>query len=206
MKERAAFQERLQKVIRKNLIELFSREKDSRRNTAKECDISPSSITRWTASKNGAIPSSEYVYMIARHFGVTTDWIMTDHETFEAFDRVRTYAEAFLALKPLIDNGTISIESIQDPILRYLEEECQHITNHPSIDIRKKGAWIARVMELYNTPLPEIVEPQFWEYLRVDVPGIADTDRLVENANLARLVGSNRMEGLRYEYGKPDQP
>lgn len=202
MNERSEYQEQLRQIVRKNLIELFGREKDSRIKVAAECHISPSSISRWTAEKGGALPSSEYVYIIANHFGVTSDWIMTDHGDFHAFDRIRTYADAFIALKTLITNQTLQIESIADPILRYLEEEWQHITKHPNLDNAKKSAWLARIMELYNTPLPDRIEPELWDKIRTSEPGTADTDRIVEFANLARIVGNNeKLLEIRNRYG-----
>lgn len=185
---RDQYNDHLQRTVRANLLTLYRREKDARTHIAEECFVTPSTVTKWTA-EDGSLPAASYLKIIARHFNVTVDWILTDHTVEDIFDRRTTYVEAMIMLKPLIDNKSLDINNIQDPILQYLSSECQRIINNPDMDNQKKALWMSRVMELFNHPLPKEVEPVFWKKLKSIYPKIMDPDPLVEYSHLAAIVG-----------------
>ena len=79
-KERQKFIVDTVDVIKENLENLFDNDVASRKHVAEKCLISQSNISRWLSRNNIYIPEVYYLKIIADHFGVTVDWILTDHK------------------------------------------------------------------------------------------------------------------------------
>lgn len=193
---RTKLQDDLLRIVSRNLIELFDSEPESRRKVAEECCISQSSLSKWTSDDYGALPGMEYVYMIARHFNVSTDWIMTEHNKKTDVDHLNesllrpdgTYCSWMMELLPLVKSGALDADSIRDPILRYLTEETLKILERPNMPESKKRAWLDRIIRSFSIPIPQETDPELCERLLSNDPEIADPDQLSEYAALASVI------------------
>ena len=86
MKNRKRNDERLKmieertRILKCNLHLLFDGKQDvSKGDVAEACHITRSSISTWLSFKRPYIPDICYAKAIADYFGVTLDWLMTDH-------------------------------------------------------------------------------------------------------------------------------
>lgn len=188
-----------QLVVKENLNELCLRERDAKTKMAQVCGISPSSVTKWTSLSQPGVPNIEYLEKIAEYFGVTLDWLVKAHPTYDFFDQQVTYSDTFLALMPLVRNGGLLIEGVKDPILVYLLSEGKRILAHPTMAPEKKNSWLKRVKALFELPMPGQVEPGLWERIRDGEKSVADADLLLEHAALAKLVGDEEFMQKAYE-------
>ena len=86
MKNRKINDERLKliaentRILKSNLHLLFDgREDVSKGDVAEACHVSRSSISTWLNFDRHYIPDICYAKALADYFGVTLDWLMTDH-------------------------------------------------------------------------------------------------------------------------------
>ena len=78
--ERLKMIEEQTRILKCNLNLLFDGKKDvSKGDVAEACHITRSSISTWLSFKRPYIPDICYAKAIADYFGVTLDWLMTDH-------------------------------------------------------------------------------------------------------------------------------
>ena len=189
-----------QLAIKANLNELCLRERDAKKKMAKACGISPSSVTKWTSMDQSGIPSAEYLVKIAEYFRVSVDWLIKAHPTCDSLIQKKTHADTFLTLIPIVENGALNIEGIEDPILCFLVKEGCRVLMHPNITLEKKNKWLNKVTSLYDLPMPRKVEPDLWEKIRDGESSVSDSDLLIENASLAKLVGNEVF--MSQAYGK----
>lgn len=190
----------LVKTVKENLIRLFESEPGSRIRIAAECGISRSGVTHWTSEENTRIPTAEYLYVVAEHFGVTVDWIMTGHRDGEG---VRpTYAEAFTALFALCGNGTMNPEDVPDPVLNTLLSQAAAVTGRRALSREQKERYVSNITDRFRKyPLPEKTDPEAFRAIIETVPGVADVDPVNEAENLAGIVSDKeRYEKIRKQY------
>ncbi len=182
-------------IVRNNLIELFQREEHAKTKISKECHISPSAVSRWITPKNPAIPSPEYLSIIAAHFSVSVDWILTDHSVRAETELIRTYYDAFRGLIRLIENQTLNIDAIKDPILNYLLSEYFRLINLSYVTQSRINDWFSKVQQKFNITLPDRVEPEntkkFLNTIRRD-----DTPLLDQYAHVAHTVSGDQVDTL----------
>ena len=188
--ERKAYQEHTKETVRNNLLLLFKRIKNPKKTVADVCGVKQSSITRWVSEDKTYLPGPEHLKSIANLFGVSVDWILSDHTADNAFNRVTTYADAIFALVPLIENQALNIETVSDPILKYL---CQdyHRTFHSYMPEDQKKRWISDVMLNFNVSLPEECPTQEQvDLIRENNKTVPNLNPFFEYANLAKVISN----------------
>ena len=192
--ERKAYQYVIKQTVRNNLILLFKREQNAKKIIADECGVKASSISRWISPNfDIQLPGPEYLKIIAAHYHVTVDWILSDHTIDDVLGRVSTYADAVISLIPLLKNNTIKPIDIKDPILRFLCEDYKS-TFRKIMPESEKMKWISDVMEHYNVPLPTMknMRSQFFDALMKDKNIEHFRNKFDEYANIARIIGDKR--------------
>ena len=107
--ERKAYQEHTKETVRNNLLILFKRIKNPKKTVADACGVKQSSITRWVSEDKTFLPGPAHLKSIAKLFGVSVDWILSDHTADDAFNRVTTYADAIFALVLIYINNLIHL-------------------------------------------------------------------------------------------------
>lgn len=190
----------LVQTVRNNLITLFSSEPGSKVRVAAECGISKSGVTRWISEDNTRIPTAEYLYVVARHFNVTVDWILTEHG--EGTDGIPTYAETFTVLYALCRNGTLSPDAVKDPVLNTLLSQAEAVAGRKALPKERKDRYLSDITERFRPyPLPESTDPPAFHEISETVPGVADVDPICEAENLAKIVSDkDEYEKVRKQY------
>ena len=189
--ERKAYQDQTKQIVRTNLLLLFKREQNAKKTIASECGVKASSISRWISpNDNIQLPGPEYLKIIAEHFHVSVDWLLSDHTVDDVLQRVSTYADAVISLVPLLNNNAIAVNSIKDPILRFLCEDYQN-TFTDCMPGSEKTTWISDIMEHYNVPLPtkDNMKQELFDAIRKDKKVKHFRRKFDEYANIAKIMG-----------------
>ena len=195
---RKAYQARLKQTVKNNLLLLFKDDKNPKKEIAQICGVRASTVTRWTTDgpkdKEPFLPGPEYLKMIADEKKISVDWLLSDHMEISVLKRVSTYADAVISMAPLINNGTINVDYVNDQILRFLCNDYRRIFVTSTITEEQKTSWINDVQQKFNIPIPEkqIMDSHTMDIIRKDNPQIANKSLFEEYANLARYIDENR--------------
>lgn len=187
-------------IIRENLNLLFESEPGSKVRVAEECGVTKPVVTRWVLSGNNRAPAPEYLYIVAKHFNVTVDWILTRHENRQN-DRP-TYTDAFTALFALCRNETLTPDAVSDPVLNALLTQAAAVTGRRALSAEQKDRYLAGITKRFRKyTIPEKADPAVFRAIIETVPGIADIDPVFEAENLAKIVSDKETyEKIRDEY------
>ena len=143
-------------TVKNNIETLCKKEHVAKKQLATLCNVRPSSISKW-CSDSPILPSVEYLYIMAEHFGVTVDWLLSDHSAEKMTERLLKYNQAFIALTPLIDNKTLDPKDLKDPVLQYLEQRYQELCNS-DVSEEERNAWMQKIIKEYDVELPQHIE------------------------------------------------
>lgn len=176
--------DRLAQIVKSNIEELCKQEKNGKTKIAEICHVSKASVSKWV-SQNPSLPCAEYLYIIAEHFGVTVDWLMTIHDLQNMPGRIYTYSQAFLSLIALVENQTIQPKNIHDPVLKHLISRYREF-NDSNIHEYDIAQWLHRISIEFNIPLPQLVDTEYYEDIAKNYPvkSINDDETYL---NLARI-------------------
>lgn len=144
----------------------------SQAQLAKALNASTTAVSRWFNGK--ALPSTEQLYNLSKLFGVSVDWLLTEHQ-HDTFPSV-TYGNAALVLKHLVDMKCIKMEDINDYFLSYLVERLQDIGSRPNIDGGKKTAWMLKMLSDYNTTVLPSSHYDYFKSLELSYGDINEDD------------------------------
>lgn len=181
---------RMKRIIKENLKTLYKEKGSTQKALGAACHVSQQTVSKWSADNN-SMPTADYLPVIAEHFGVTVDWLLSDHNPDSVFAGMKYYTDAFVALKPLIDNGTIRTACIRDPILKYLEEEAFRIINSGRMDPDDVEEWISRVLkDFHGYRLPACLDPELWQAAQETGIKTSYPDAMKEYAALAQAVST----------------
>ena len=139
-------------IARNNIKALCEEKKIKKKQIAELCGVRASSVTKWLGDPP-ILPSVEYLYILANHFGVTIDWLLSDHSFEKITGRLTKYNQAFIALTSLVDNETLKPEDLNDPVLRYLEQHYQDLRNSDTSE-EEINTWIKKTLTNYDIKLP----------------------------------------------------
>ena len=144
----------------------------SQAQLAKALNASTTAVSRWFNGK--ALPSTEQLYNLSKLFGVSVDWLLTEHQ-HDTFPSV-TYGNAALVLKHLVDMECIKIEDINDYFLYYLVERLQDIGSRPNIDGSKKTSWMLKMLSDYSVTVLRSRPYDYFKSLELEYGDINEDD------------------------------
>lgn len=187
-----------------NLRTLFDSQPGSKAAIARACCITPANVSRWTAKENATLPQAEYLLYIAKYFHVTVDWILTEHETSDAANKIEKYNDAFLALIPLLKYEIIHLDSIRSLPLKHLCDRYINITSG-SIQKDKINEWLQHIIQEYDIPLHCAPDQEIYDYyINHFKTNIQDIDDDMTYRNIAQLLTEDEIESIEQviEYDK----
>ena len=145
---------------------------NSQAQLAKSLNASTTAVSRWYTGKS--LPSADQLYKLSKLFGVSVDWLLTEHQ-HDTFPSV-TYGNAALVLKHLVDMECIKIEDINDYFLYYLVERLQDIGSRPNIDGSKKTSWMLKMLSDYSVTVLRSRPYDYFKSLELEYGDINEDD------------------------------
>ncbi len=135
----------------KNLSVLLQEEGLSQRKLAHVLGFNVTAVNKWALGKT--LPPTDFLYLLAGHFHVTIDWLLSPHEDQETENAPATYSELFRTLSLLIRNNLIPGYNGEDPFLIRLLDQAEHIEKMANISSDQKRLWFFQVEKDYALPL-----------------------------------------------------
>lgn len=177
-----------------NLRTLFDAHPGSKAAIARACCITPANVSRWTAKENATMPQAEYLLYISKYFHVTVDWILTEHETSDAANKIEKYNDAFLALIPLLKHEIIHLDNIRSLPLKHLCKRYRNITSG-SIQKNKINEWLQHIIQEYDIPLHRAPDQEIYDYYMNHFKNdIWDIDDDMTYRNIAKLLTEDEID------------
>lgn len=173
-------------TVKRNLETLSKQRKNGKKVIADACGKSQAMVTKWTTNEP-ALPSADSLYYIAKEFGVTVDWLLSDHKDNDMMSRISTYSDGFIALIPLVTRDLIQADSIDEPILRYLLKRYEAIMSS-SISEAKYIEWLHDIILKFNIPLAPVISEELCSYFINTVPDVKCINDDETYMNLANLL------------------
>lgn len=107
-------------IVRHNLEKLTANTRYPKATLADVCHVTRGTVSHWFSETNPKLPSMECLMMIADHYQIMVDTLLTESGDKYMHRRFQTYSDAFTILIDFIREGIIQPEDIHNRILREL--------------------------------------------------------------------------------------
>ncbi len=135
-----------------------------------------------------AIPETDKLYTLAKAAGVTTDWLLTEHGSKAAKQKIEyTYVTAAIHIQNFIKLNLLDPKQIRDPFIAYYireNERLSHISNQSRYE-----AWKDRVLVAFEIPiLPAQIanESNYKETVSIASEGSTDEETVLTTLSMMK--------------------
>jgi len=145
----------VKKNFRSNFLALIGDSKQA--DVAKALEVHPSRVSAWCA-EDTRLPPVDMLVLIARYYGVTTDWLLSEHslEDRDSPDhKGLTYAEALESVIKLTSYDLLDASSVDDYFLSYLLRRTSDIRTAYNLSDEKKDDLYKNLLLKYRIPIQE---------------------------------------------------
>ena len=162
------------KIVADRIRDYIINNELTQKEFAESVGVSSCTVNRWLNGKTN-LPPVYRLKDVADAMNITVDNLVTGEESRTDHPVCSTYSNAFLSIAELSETGIIHFET-RDPFLKWLLDKKMQIDHMPSIDEKKKDAWMKKVLQDYNRPLLPIYLTQYLDLFRYKYMEIEEYD------------------------------
>lgn len=196
-------------IVRDNLERLTADTRYPKAALADICCVTRSTVSHWFSASNPKLPSLDCLMMIADHYQIMVDTLLTDSGSKYLNCRFQTYSDAFISLIDFINEDIIQPENINNLILRKLCTMYSEAHFNPAIPERILGEWIKDIVARFCIQMPteemlgkamfDINLCELTEFLYENGVGIRTMDELETLENLANALSTPELVKKHYK-------
>lgn len=200
MPAKAKSSQELAIIVRDNLERLTANTQYPKATLANICNVTRGTVSHWFSQKDPKLPSLDYLMMIADHYQIMVDTLLTDSGNKYLNRRFQTYSDAFISLIDFINEDIIKPENINNLILRKLCTMYSEAHFNPAIPERILGEWVKDIVARFCIQMPTeemlgkamltIDLEELTEFLYENGIGIRTMDTLETLENLAHALST----------------
>ena len=187
-------------IVRDNLERLTANTRYPKAALADICCVTRGTVSHWFSESNPKLPSLDCLMMIADHYQIMVDTLLTDSGDKYMHRRFQTYSDAFISLIDFINEDIIKPENIDNLILRKLCTMYSEAHFNPVIPERALGEWVKDIVARFCIQMPteealgkamfEIDLNELTEFLYENGIGIRTMNELETLENLAHALST----------------
>lgn len=195
-------------IVRDNLERITANTRYPKAALADICCVTRGTVSHWFSESNPKLPSLECLMMIADHYQIMVDTLLTKSGDKYMHRRFQTYSDAFTILIDFVREGIVKPENIDNLILRELCTMYHEARFSFAITDETLSEWVKDIVARFCIQIPteeslgsailHIDIDELAEKLYLYGPGIRTMDKLETLENLANALSTP--EGIKKYY------
>lgn len=196
-------------IVRDNLERLTADTRYPKATLANICCVTRGTVSHWFSTSNPKLPSLECLMMIADHYQIMVDTLLTSSGDKYLNCRFQTYSDAFISLLDFINESIIEPKDINNLILRKLCVMYSEAHFNPAIPERILGEWVKDIVARFCIQMPteealgkamfDIDLSELTDFLYENGIGIRTMDELETLENLAHALSTPELVKKHYK-------
>lgn len=187
-------------IVRDNLERLTADTRYPKATLANICNVTRGTVSHWFSASNPKLPSLDCLMVIADHYQIMVDTLLTDSGDKYMHRRFQTYSDTFTILIDFIREGIVKPENIDNLILRELCTMYHEALYSYVIPDSALSEWVKDIVARFCIQIPteealgsavlHIDIDELAENLYQSGPGIRTMDKLDTLENLAKALST----------------